>query len=197
MSKICARCGADLSPFTGTMEANQVKISKLRAWDVDVPSPICESCFGQLIDQTSRQFGLEDFYFEEAPPKDFRDKVFKAIDAVEVFTFNPYEFGSYRNLGLVTGFVVLGTGPLTSIATTITDVLGQDSQIYNEKLNQAEVSCLSKLKNNAHKKGATAVIGLQVTFQELTAINGMLLVAMVGTAVNLYSQQTQPNQNLL
>jgi uncharacterized protein YbjQ (UPF0145 family) len=50
-------------------------------------------------------------------------------------------------------------------------------------LNEAEKNCLHRLKESAFNKGASAVIGLQVRYAELSNANGMIMVNMAGTAV--------------
>jgi uncharacterized protein YbjQ (UPF0145 family) len=165
------------------MEQNPAKLEQLRKWNVYVPEPLCVSCFSHYLAQAEARYG-DGFVYEEDPSPEFLRQLQTQIDKIAVFTFNPYnEEGAYRNLGLVSGYATLGTGFLTSVVSSINDFLGEDSQIYNDKMKQAEAICQGKLKSRAHALGATAVIGLSVTFTELTVGHGMLMIGMIGTAV--------------
>ncbi|MDR3154255.1 MAG: heavy metal-binding domain-containing protein [Deltaproteobacteria bacterium] len=182
MSENCVQCGADLNPLTGALAASMAKVEMLRRWDVDVPAPICASCFNKLLTAAERRFGPE-FFFEDDPPEDFQKHVAERAAKIEVWTYDPYVKGSVINLGLVSGHVILGTGPLASIAASITDFFGNKSEDYSEKLALAERDCLSAVKREASRKGASAVVGLLVNYTELTAASGMIMVDMLGTAV--------------
>jgi uncharacterized protein YbjQ (UPF0145 family) len=166
------------------MEQNPAKLEQLRKWNVYVPEPLCVSCFSQYLAQAEARYG-DDFVYEEDPPAEFIRNLRLQIDRLAVFTFNPFnEEGAYKNLGLVSGYATIGTGLLTSVVSTLNDFLGEDSQIYNDKMSEAEGVCLHKLKTRAHSMGATAVIGLTVSFTELTSGHGMLMIGMNGTAVS-------------
>jgi len=106
---------------------------------------------------------------------------------VQLFTFNPYgnglETGAYENLGLVSAYMALGTGPASKFLSSLTDFFGSESKAYNEKMTEATDACIWSLKTNAYKMGADAVIGVHTTFTELTAAHGQILVCMIGTAV--------------
>ncbi|MDR2442117.1 MAG: heavy metal-binding domain-containing protein [Deltaproteobacteria bacterium] len=184
MNKICIRCGTDLGALTGASEESITKIEQLRQWEIEVPSPLCASCFGQILDQAQNRYGQE-FLYPQAPPQKIIEEMRKKSLAIELFTFNPYDKGAYKNLGFVSAHVVLGTGPLTTLATAVTDLMGRQSDLYVEKIKEAEAACLYKLKTIAHKRLATAVIGLNVSYQELTSNHGMIMISMTGTAVAL------------
>lgn len=106
---------------------------------------------------------------------------------VQLFTFNPYgtglETGAYKNLGLVSAYMALGTGPISMLLSSWTDFFGEESKVYNEKMTSATNACIARIKNLAHEMGADAVIGVQTTFTELTAGHGQIMVCMIGTAV--------------
>jgi uncharacterized protein YbjQ (UPF0145 family) len=166
------------------MEQNPAKLERLRKWNVYVPEPLCVGCFSQILTQAEARYG-EDFVYEEEPSVEFLAKLREEINKVTVFTFNPFnEEGAYKNLGLVSGFATIGTGLLTSLVSSITDFLGGDSDIYNDKMKEAEALCLYKLKTRAHALGASSVIALSVSFTELTVGHGMLMIGMIGTAVS-------------
>lgn len=188
MSKICAECGTDLSALTGAVEESDTKIELLRDWEVDVPAPICAACFGKILDSAQARLGPS-FTFPDEPPADFRAKALERRRAIEIVTGPPLGPGPFVNLGLVTGHAVVGTGPLTSLASGLTDIIGGRSKIHGEKLDLAETICLDEIKSKAVRKGATLIANLQTSWSELTAGHGMLLVAMVGTALKPAGQK--------
>jgi uncharacterized protein YbjQ (UPF0145 family) len=184
MDKFCEVCGADLGPFTGSLEMSITKIEQLRKWNLDVPSPICGNCFHDILKVAESKYG-KDFAYEEDPPQDLKQRTRELIKRLKVWTTNPFPPGSISNLGIVSGHVIVGTGPLTAISSALTDLLGKKSEVYAEILEVAEKNCLNILKENAVKKGAGAIIGLRVNYTELTGANGMIMVNMLGNAVTL------------
>ncbi|MDR1395358.1 MAG: heavy metal-binding domain-containing protein [Deltaproteobacteria bacterium] len=183
MSKFCISCGVNISPLTGAMEQNPAKLEQLRRWNINVPEPLCVSCFSNCLAQAENRYG-PDFVYTEDPSPEFLAQLRQQISQIKIFTFNPFnEEGAYKGLGLVSGYTTIGTGFLTELVSAFTDFMGDDSKIYNDKMTQAEASCLLKLKTRAHALGANAVIGLSVSFTELTAGHGMLMLGMIGTAV--------------
>jgi uncharacterized protein YbjQ (UPF0145 family) len=182
MSKQCARCGKDLNPLTGSLETSHTKVEQLRKWGIDVPSPICLSCFNESLLLGERRYGSE-FFFEEDPPEDLKERIEKQVLKLEVWTINPYPPGSIINLGLVSHYIIVGTGPLSSLHTTITELFSQNDELYQERLEEAEVACLKGIKEKAFSKGASAIIGLHTNVVELAASHGMFLLSMRGNAV--------------
>ena len=114
------------------------------------------------------------------------DKARKLILAqFPIYTINPFPLGSFKNMGLVSSFVALGTGPIASLMASWTDFFGAESTAYNDKMVEATNACIVKIKNAAYESGANAIIGLQTTFTELTAGHGQVMVAMIGTAIKI------------
>ncbi|MDR2199514.1 MAG: heavy metal-binding domain-containing protein [Deltaproteobacteria bacterium] len=182
MTKTCARCGKDLNPLTGSLEASHVKVEQLRKWGMDVPSPVCSACFNESLLLAERRYGRE-FFFEEDPPADLQEKIEKRVAKLELWTLNPYPPESLVNLGVVSHYVIEGTGPLSALGSAFTDLLGQSGELYRERLEAAEAQCSKGIREKAYNKGADAVVGLSFTIQELGLGNGMFLFAMSGTAV--------------
>jgi uncharacterized protein YbjQ (UPF0145 family) len=65
----------------------------------------------------------------------------------------------------------------------LTELFNQNAELYQERLEAAEVACLKGIKEKAFNKGASAVIGLQNDIIELAASHGMFLLSMRGNAV--------------
>ena len=180
--KTCARCGRDISPLTGSLEVSHTRVEQLRKWGVDVPSPICSPCFSDCLALAERRYGPE-FSYEEDPPPDLTEKIERQVSLLDVWSGFPFPPGSVINLGLVSHHVIVGTGPLRSIASTLTDLLSQNDEVYQERLEAAEAACLRKIREKAFSKGASAVTGLAFSVAELRAGNGMFLFSASGNAV--------------
>ena len=134
----------------------------------------CPSCSCDLISEEDYKPAIE-------------KRLQSANRAVQLFTFNPYgnglETGAYENLGLVSAYMALGTGPISQLLSSWTDFFGEESKTYNEKMTSATDACIFRIKKMAHEMEADSVIGVQTTFTELTAAHGQILVCMIGTAV--------------
>ena len=182
MDKFCEICGADLDPLTGSLEMSHGKVEQLRKWNMDVTIPICGECFHDILAAAERKYG-KDFAYEEDPPPDFLKRIKEQARKLKVWTTDPFPPGSVANLGLVSSHVIVGTGPLTALSSALNDFLGKKSGAYAEILELAEKDCLKILKENALKKGASAVTGLAVNYTELTGANGMIMVNMLWKAV--------------
>lgn len=85
--------------------------------------------------------------------------------------------------GLVTGYCILGTDPLTSFFSAVTDTFGMKSNAYLEKARAAEKEALSMMKLEALKLGADAVYCMRINLTEATCGNGMLMASISWAAV--------------
>lgn len=95
-----------------------------------------------------------------------------------------YNFEGYKIVeycGHCTGEAVLGTGFLSSLEASISDILGTTSDLYAEKLNTAKEIAMSALEKKVKSKGANAIIGLDIDFTVFG--NDIMGVIANGTAV--------------
>jgi hypothetical protein len=60
---------------------------------------------------------------------------------------------NFRSLGIATGQLVIGTGILSEIGQTVTDLIGGTSNNLKAKLQQGEKACMSQLKLQAVEMG--------------------------------------------
>lgn len=98
-------------------------------------------------------------------------------------TLEGYRIVSYQ--GLVTGEAIMGANIVRDIFASITDIVGGRSGAYESKLKEARDIAIEEMKNNAHRIGANAVIGIDVDYEVIR--DGMLMVAVSGTAVVIES----------
>ena len=91
--------------------------------------------------------------------------------------------GIRQYLGLVTGEAIMGANVIRDFMASITDFVGGRSGTYESKFAEARETALQELEEEAQRKGADAVVGIDIDYQVLGANNGMLMVTATGTAV--------------
>lgn len=87
--------------------------------------------------------------------------------------------------GLVTGEAVMGANVIRDFMANITDFVGGRSGTYESKFAEARETALRELEEEAQRKGANAVVGIDIDYEVLGANNGMLMVTATGTAVKI------------
>ena len=83
----------------------------------------------------------------------------------------------------MSGHSVIGTGPLSSLASAFTDLFGEESLAYQQKIRDAEDKAMLMAKIQAMEKGASLISGMSVSVSEATSGHGMIMVTCVGTAI--------------
>lgn len=73
----------------------------------------------------------------------------------------------YEVIGLVTGQSVTGTGVLSEITSSFTDLLGKQSNRHNEKIKSGENLCATQLRQQVIDQGGNAVLALDIDYSEL------------------------------
>ena len=93
--------------------------------------------------------------------------------------------GIRQYLGLVTGEAIMGANVISDFMASITDFVGGRSGTYESKFAEARETALQEMEDEAQRKGADAVVGIDIDYQVLGASNGMLMVTATGTAVKM------------
>jgi uncharacterized protein YbjQ (UPF0145 family) len=88
-----------------------------------------------------------------------------------------------RYLGVVTGEAIIGANIFRDMFAAVRDVVGGRSGTYEKALNEAREVAMGEMQKRAEGLGANAVIGIDVDYEVLGQNNGMLMVAVSGTAV--------------
>lgn len=86
-------------------------------------------------------------------------------------------------LGVVSGEAILGANFIKDLFANITDDFGGRSGVYEKEFEKARSLAVDGLLKKARVKGANAVIGVRFDHLTLGANNGMMMVAVCGTAV--------------
>ncbi|SHE86854.1 YbjQ family protein [Desulforamulus putei] len=85
--------------------------------------------------------------------------------------------------GLVCGEAIMGANIVRDIFASITDIVGGRSGAYEGKLAHARELALEEMKEQAHRMGANAVVGVDLDYEVIR--EGMLMVTASGTAVTI------------
>ncbi len=88
-----------------------------------------------------------------------------------------------RYLGVVTGEAIIGANIFRDMFATVRDIVGGRSGTYERALAEAREVAMGEMQQRAQELGANAVIGIDVDYEVLGQNNGMLMVAVSGTAV--------------
>ena len=85
--------------------------------------------------------------------------------------------------GIVFGEVVSGVNFLKDFMGGLRDIVGGRSGTYENELAEARDKAVEEMMHRAKKKGANAVVGVDVDYEVLGEKNGMLMVSLSGTDV--------------
>jgi uncharacterized protein YbjQ (UPF0145 family) len=86
-------------------------------------------------------------------------------------------------LGIVTGETILGANVFRDFMAGITDIVGGRSSAYESSLREARENAMREMEEDARRRGATAVIGVDLDYETVGPNGGMLMVSATGTAV--------------
>lgn len=88
-------------------------------------------------------------------------------------------------LGVVTGEAILAANLFKDLFAGIRDLVGGRSSTYERELQKARDIAMQELAERAAELGANAVVGIDIDYEVIGQANGMLMVAVSGTAVVL------------
>jgi uncharacterized protein YbjQ (UPF0145 family) len=88
-----------------------------------------------------------------------------------------------RYIGVVAGEAIIGANIFRDMFAAVRDIVGGRSATYERALTEARQVAMSEMERKAQELGANAIIGIDVDYEVLGQNNGMLMVAVSGTAV--------------
>ncbi len=88
-------------------------------------------------------------------------------------------------LGLVNGEAIIGANIFRDMFSSVRDVVGGRAGGYERALSSARDAAVEGLIDAAKELGANGVIGIDFDYEVLGETNGMMMVAVSGTAVKL------------
>lgn len=180
MAEKCPVCGEKIGGIfsEGALKPSSLRLDFCQKNGIRVEEGICQKCLEIKIDQFTKEKKTSGNFFLQENIQDFE----QALSTTFV-TPSPIPPG-FQDLGLVTGYCIMGTGPISAIASSFTDFFGEKSNAYLEKVKLAETDALNMLKVEALKKRADAVYNVRVNLAEATSGHGMIMVSVSGAAVN-------------
>jgi len=88
-----------------------------------------------------------------------------------------------RYAGIVTGEAIIGANIFTDFMAKVRDIVGGRSGAYEGALADAREIAMKEMEDAARRLGANAIVGVDLDYEVLGQTNGMLMVAVSGTAV--------------
>lgn len=173
MAGICPVCGEKVGGLTG-MPKPGADLKERGISSGVYQDDMCATCLSRALRGVVPQKTEEEIKKEAQTINDAVLKMFSSPSPVPA---------AGEDRGLVTGYCILGTGPLTSLFSAVTDTFGMKSNAYLEKARAAEKEALTMMKLEALKLGADAVYRVRINLTEATSGNGMLMVSVSGAAV--------------
>jgi uncharacterized protein YbjQ (UPF0145 family) len=87
--------------------------------------------------------------------------------------------------GIVTGEAIIGANFLKDMFAAVRDFVGGRAGAYEKTLRSARETAFAEMADAARQLGANAVVGVDIDYEVLGENNGMLMVAVSGTAVTV------------
>jgi uncharacterized protein YbjQ (UPF0145 family) len=109
----------------------------------------------------------------------------KSTDGFFLSTTTPPDIALGQYLGVVNGEAIIGANIFRDMFSSVRDVVGGRAGGYERALSGARDAALEGLVEAAKELGANGVIGIDFDYEVLGEANGMMMVAVSGTAVKL------------
>ena len=172
MKDYCEACGIE---FSASVKRNHISGHQL-----------CDSCKKKLdttlgIVEAIEKIKTEGAISKENEKIDMLKKQELKRDFISTSGFNFEGYKIVKYLNVTSGEVVLGTGFFSEIDASTSDFFGSSSYKLEDKINKAKEEALDKLIENSIKRGANAVIGVDLDY--MTMKNDMIVACANGTAV--------------
>jgi uncharacterized protein YbjQ (UPF0145 family) len=90
-----------------------------------------------------------------------------------------------KYLGVVNGEAIIGANIFRDMFSSIRDVVGGRAGGYERALSGARDAALEDMIEAAKEMGANGIVGIDFDYEVLGETNGMMMVAVSGTAVRL------------
>lgn len=102
-------------------------------------------------------------------------------------TINPHGAGVKVDeyLGVVHGEAIIGANIFRDMFSSVRDVVGGRAGGYERSLSSAREAAAEDMIAQAKEQGANGIIGVDVDYEVLGETNGMMMVAISGTAVKI------------
>ena len=88
-------------------------------------------------------------------------------------------------LGIVNGEAIIGANIFRDMFSSVRDVVGGRAGGYERALAGAREAALDEMKSAARELGANGIVGIDFDYEVMGETNGMMMVAVSGTAVKV------------
>ena len=88
-------------------------------------------------------------------------------------------------MGVVTGEAILGANIFRDVFAGIRDIVGGRAGAYERVLREARDAAIAEMTDEATRRGANAVIGVDLDYETIGDTGSMLMVSASGTAVRI------------
>jgi uncharacterized protein YbjQ (UPF0145 family) len=85
--------------------------------------------------------------------------------------------------GLVSGEVIFGMNFLKDFGASIRDFFGGRTESYENAMLEGRETAQKEMIQRAQRMGANAIVGVSFGYETMGQANGMIMVAISGTAV--------------
>ncbi len=177
-AKVCPVCGKKVSGFLSAEPIGPKSIEAMKGIGIDTEG-WCLPCAQARLDE-ERAKSQKAFI----PVAERLKELEASIPDMLIAQTTPHFESQQENVvGIVSGHSVIGTGPLSTLASAFTDFFGKESLAYQEKIRDAESKAILMAKMQAVEMGASLISGMSVSVSEAVSGHGMIMVTCVGTAV--------------
>ena len=90
-----------------------------------------------------------------------------------------------KYLGVVNGEAIIGANIFRDMFSTVRDVVGGRAGGYERALSGARDAALKDMMEAARELGADGIVGIDFDYEVLGETNGMMMVAVSGTAAKM------------
>jgi len=109
----------------------------------------------------------------------------KSREGFFLSTTTPPGIEASQYMGVVNGEAIIGANIFRDLFSSIRDVVGGRAGGYERALSGARDAAMEDMIEAARELGATGIIGIDFDYEVLGETNGMMMVAVSGTAVKL------------
>lgn len=186
MKETCTNCESELkSSFMNKVSKTDDRFNKIVNEILNLNVSYCTNC--------SHTVQLKSDTYLIDKQVEYRNEFSEKIKSIPVITLQNPKDWNYKPLSMVTSQSVTGTGVFTEISSSITDLLGGQSDRLNSKIRQGENICVNQLRLSCFNIGGNAVIATDIDYAELGGGKGMIMVCMSGTAIKLENPEILSN----
>lgn len=136
------------------------------------------SLFNELLNPDNKNLSPKDV---SRKLDDEQNQKIESIQLTSGYNFESHNIISYH--GFISSETALGMGIFKSIAASITNVMGTESESLKNNLKEAKDSVIYELKRQAYEKGANAIIGMSINYTMFA--DSIVGVIVSGTSVTI------------